>query len=204
MKKFKSDDLIDSLQNDVRQLAAAADSMKNMDKIKLAYPLTNGKWTAIQALEHLNMYNRYYLPLIEKAISEDKSGRSAWFNSGTLGNYFVNSMKPADVFQVKNKMKTQKSYNPPAALNAEQVINEFSQHQQKLIQLMNLSRTRDMNAIRIPITVTKYIKFKLGDTFRFLVAHEQRHLVQARNAIHALGISTDRFPVIVDAKSLAS
>jgi hypothetical protein len=204
MKKFKSDDLIDSLQNDVRQLAAAADSMKYMDKIKLAYPLTNGKWTAIQALEHLNMYNRYYLPLIEKAISEDKSGRSAWFNSGTLGNYFVNSMKPADVFQVKNKMKTQKSYNPPAALNAEQVINEFSQHQQKLIQLMNLSRTRDMNAIRIPITVTKYIKFKLGDTFRFLVAHEQRHLVQARNAIHALGISTDRFPVIVDAKSFAS
>jgi hypothetical protein len=113
-------------------------------------------------------------------------------------------MKPTDVFQVKNKMKTQKSYNPPAALNAEQVINEFSQHQQKLIQLMNLSRTRDMNAIRIPITVTKYIKFKLGDTFRFLVAHEQRHLVQARNAIHALGISTDRFPVIVDAKSFAS
>jgi hypothetical protein len=204
MKKFKSEDLINNLQNDIRQLIAAAESMKSMDKIKLSYPLTNGRWTAIQALEHLNLYNRYYLPAIEKAISEDKSSRSAWFNSGTLGNYFTNSMKPTDVYMVKNKMKTQKSYNPPAALSAEQVISEFLQHQEKLIQLLDAARNRDMNAIRIPITVTKYIKFKLGDTFRFLVAHEQRHAVQARNAIHALGIATDKFPVIVEAKSLAT
>src|SRR6476660_5449022 len=105
MKKFKTEDLINSLQEDVRRVTAAAESMKSMDKIKLAYPLTNGKWTAIQALEHLNIYSRYYLPAIDNAITESKSSRSAWFNSGTLGNYFTNSMKPTDVYQVKNKMK---------------------------------------------------------------------------------------------------
>lgn len=201
MKKFKSEDLINSLQNDVRQLLAAVDSMKGMDKIKLSYPLNNGKWTAIQALEHLNIYSRYYLPAIETAITEGKSERSAWFNSGTLGNYFTNTMKPSDVYQVKNKMKTGKKYDPPAALNAEQVIAEFTQHQQKLTQLLDMARDRDMNSIRIPISVSKFIKFKLGDTFRFLVAHEQRHLIQARNAIHALGISTDKFPVILEARN---
>src|SRR5215217_7116938 len=131
MKKFKSEDLLNTLQNDVHQLIAAAESMKSMDKIKLAYPLNSGKWTAIQALEHLNIYSRYYLPAIDHAINESRSSRSAWFNSGTLGNYFTNSMKPTDVFQVKNKMKTTKSHNPPAALNAEQVIAEFLDHQQK-------------------------------------------------------------------------
>lgn len=200
MKKFKSEDLINSLQNDVRQLVAAAESMKGMDKIKLSYPLTNGKWTAIQALEHLNIFNRYYLPVIETEIAESKSGRSAWFNSGTLGNYFTNMMKPTDVYQVKNKMKTGKAYNPPAALNSEQVVAEFLQHQQKLTQLLDAVRESDMNSIRIPISVSKFIKLKLGDTFRFLIAHEQRHLVQARNAIHALGIPTDKFPVILEAQ----
>lgn len=204
MKKFKSDDLLSALQNDVRQLATAVDSMKGMDKIKLSYPLNNGRWTAIQALEHLNMYNRYYLPAIESVISEDKSSRSAWFNSGTLGNYFTNMMKPSDVYMIKNKMKTAKSYNPPAALNAEQVIAEFQEHQQKLQQLLESARNRDMNNIRIPISISKFIKLKLGDTFRFLIAHEQRHLIQARNAIHALGISTDKFPVIIEAKSIAA
>src|SRR5947208_1018700 len=148
MKKFKTEDLINSLQNDVRQLLAASESMKGMDKIKIGYPLTNGKWTAIQALEHLNMYSRYYLPAIEHAINEATSGRSAWFNSGTLGNYFTNSMKPTNVFEVKNKMKTQKSYTPPAALNAEQVLAEFSEHQQKLLQLLETSRNYDLNNIR--------------------------------------------------------
>ncbi len=200
MKKFKSEDLINSLQNDVRQLVTAVDSMKSMDKIKLSYPLNNGRWTAIQALEHLNIYNRYYLPTIETALAESKSGRSAWFNSGTLGNYFTNSMKPTDVYMIKNKMKTGKAYNPPGALNADQVIAEFTQHQQKLLQLLDASRNKDLNNIRIPITVAKFIKLKLGDTFRFLVAHEQRHVIQARNAIHALGIATDKFPVIMDAK----
>ena len=200
MKKFKSEELINSLQNDVHQLVAAVESMKGMDKIKLSYPLNNGKWTAIQALEHLNIYNRYYLPIIATAITESRTGRSAWFNSGMLGNYFTNSMKPSNVFEVKNKMKTGKAYNPPAALNAEQVIAEFIQHQQQLLELLNVSRNHDMNQIRIPISIAKFIKLKLGDTFRFLIAHEQRHLIQARNAIHALGIATDKFPVIMDAK----
>ena len=199
MKKFKTEDLINTLQNDVRQLITAAESMKSMDKIKIGYPLTNGKWTAVQALEHLNMYSRYYIPAIEHAINEAPSGRSAWFNSGTLGNYFTNSMKPTNVFEVKNKMKTQKTYSPPAALNAEQVIAEFTEHQQKLLQLLDTAHNYDLNNIRVPITITKFIKFKLGDTFRFLIAHEQRHMVQARNAIHALGIATDKFPVILQA-----
>jgi len=198
MKKFKSEDLINSLQNDVRQLVAAVELMKGMDKIKLSYPLTNGKWTAIQALEHLNMYNRFYLPAIETCITQAPAGRSAWFNSGTLGNYFTNMMKPTDVYEVKNKMKTAKAYNPPAALSADQVISEFVQHQQKITQLLDASRNHDMNAIRIPISVSKFIKLKLGDTFRFIIAHEQRHLIQARNAIHALGIATDKFPVILE------
>jgi|SRR6478672_1098954 len=199
MKKFKTEDLINSLQEDVRRVTAAAEAMKSLDKIKLGYPLTNGKWTAIQALEHLNIYSRYYLPAIEHAMNEATQGRSAWFNSGTLGNYFTNSMKPTTVYEVKNKMKTMKSHHPPAALNADQVIAEFVDNQNKLLQLLDQARNYDLNSIRIPVTISKFIKFKLGDTFRFLVAHEQRHVVQARNAIHALGIATDKFPVILQA-----
>jgi hypothetical protein len=41
------------------------------------------------------------------------------------------------------------------------------------------------------------IKLKLGDTFRFLIAHEQRHMIQARNTLKEMGVTTDRFPVIL-------
>ncbi len=56
-----------------------------------------------------------------------------------------------------------------------------------------------MNVIKIPLSITRLVKLKLGDTFRFLVAHEQRHFVQARNAIKTIGLPTNRFPVILQA-----
>ena len=202
MKKFKSDELIDSLQADVKQLIAAAEQMQGMDNIKLAYPLGEGKWTAVQALEHLNMYGRYYLPTIEKAMSLNTGGKAAWFNTGRMGGYFTNMMMPKNVYEVKNKMKAPKGYVPPASLNTETVIKEFIAQQQQLLQLLDRARERNLNDIRIPITLSKLVKLKLGDTFRFLVAHEQRHMVQARNAIHALGISTDKFPVLFTTQQL--
>ena len=202
MKKFKSEELINSLQTDVKSMVSAVELMKDMDKIKLAYPLAEGKWTAVQALEHSNMYGRYYLPAMEKAISEAPDQKAAWFNAGRMGDYFVKMMKPTNVYEVKNKMKTQKGYNPPVALNVETVIGEFLDQQQKLLQLLDRARNKDLNAIRIPISISKMIKMKLGDTFRFLIAHEQRHMIQARNAIHGLGIATDKFPVILQAAAL--
>ena len=50
--------------------------------------------------------------------------------------------------------------------------------------------------------ISKFIRLKLGDAFRFLVAHEQRHMIQARNTIKSLGITTDKFPVILEAARL--
>jgi hypothetical protein len=122
---------------------------------------------------------------------------NAWFTPGTFGNYFTNMMKPKNVYEVKNKMKAQKGYAPPLGLNVDVVVKEFIQHQQKLLQLLEISKKRNLSDIRIPISISKLIKLKLGDTFRFLIAHEQRHMIQARNAVHALGIATDKFPVIL-------
>ena len=111
-------------------------------------------------------------------------------------------MMPTNVYQVKNKMRAMKDYTPSKGLNVQQVFDEFAQHQNKLLQLLEVSKRRDLNSIHVPISISRFIKFKLGDTFRFLIAHEQRHMIQARNAIKAVGIATDKFPVILEAARL--
>ena len=95
-------------------------------------------------------------------------------------------------------MKTSKAYNFPNSLNVDIVLNEYLEQKQKLLLLLEESKERNLNTVRIPITLTKMVKLKLGDTFRFLVAHEQRHMVQARNTLKGLGIATDKFPVILE------
>lgn len=198
MPKFKSQDLISELQRDVKRVADAGEFFRNIDKPKLVYCVDKKSWSIVQILEHLNAYGRYYLPLIEREMAFRSKGVPTWFNAGFLGNYFVNSMKPKNVFEVKNKMKAMKDYSFPNSLNVDTVLKEFTDQQQKLAGLLEMARDRDLNAIRIPISLTKMVKFKLGDVFRFLVAHEQRHMIQARNTLKATGESTDKFPVILE------
>jgi hypothetical protein len=196
--KIQQEELLESLKKDVEILLECADFFrKEIDALLI--PPVPGKWSVAQILEHLNSYGRIYLPQIDKAISSSQSKREAWFNSGYLGNYFTNIMKPKDVFDVKNKMKAFKAHNPENKLNPGKVLDEFVEQQHKLLQLLEMAKQKSLNSIRIPLSVTKLIKLKLGDTFRFLIGHEQRHFVQARNAIKTIGLSTDKFPAILQA-----
>ncbi len=198
MPKFKSEDLLNELEDDVRRIKEVGEYFRNVDKTKMVYCPEKGKWSVVQVIEHLNAYNRFYLPTIERELSVTTHKSNPWFQSGWLGNMFTNSMKPKNVMEIKNKMKTSKSYSFPNSLNVETVLNEFLTHQDKLVQLMELGKKRDLNAIKLPTTITKLVRLKLGDVFRFLIAHEQRHMIQARNTLRATGISTDKFPVILE------
>jgi len=202
MNKFKSEDLINQLQADVKHIIEAAEHLQTADPVKLNYAAAEGSWSVTQVLEHLNAYNRYYLPAIEKSMVHISKDTSAWFIPGFWGNYFTKTIMPKNVYEIKNRMKTMKNYIPAKGLNVDSVFKEFFQHQHKLLQLLDVARRRNLNSIRIPITISKLIRFKLGDTFRFLVAHEQRHMIQARNAIKAVGVATDKFPVILEAARL--
>ncbi|MFN2458322.1 MAG: DinB family protein [Chitinophagaceae bacterium] len=199
MKKFKSEDLINELQIDVGKIIAVAEFFKGVEKGKLVYQDHKDKWSVVQILEHLNSYGRYYLPAIDKAIAQKTNENSAWFNPGRLGSYFTNSMKPTNVFEVKNKMKAMKNYCFPNNLNVDTVLNEFLEQKNLLLRLLEVAKDRDLNTIRISIAISKLIRLKLGDVFRFLVAHEQRHMIQARNTLKVVGVATDKFPVILQA-----
>lgn len=197
MPKFKSEELLNELITDVRRIKESAEFFKNTDQTKLAYSPDQKKWSIMQILEHLNAYNRHYLPQIEKKLAVVTQDNNAWFTSGFWGEKFTKMMKPNNVYQVKNRMKAMKAYTFSNNLNMDTVLTEFLGHQDKLLQLLELAKKRDLNAIHIPITLTSLIKLKLGDLFRFLVAHEQRHMIQARNRLKETGVTTDKFPVIL-------
>ena len=202
MKKFKSEELINQLEADVKQIISAAEHLQTADPVKLGYCSEESKWSVAQVVEHMNAYCRHYLPLIERTMVHITKDVSAWFVPGFWGNYFTNSIMPKNVFEVKNKMKTSKLFSPDKSVNVEAAFRDFFQHQNKLLQLLEVARRRNLNSVYVPSAMTRLIRFKLGDIFRFLIAHEQRHMIQARNAVKAVGVSTDKFPVILEAARL--
>jgi hypothetical protein len=181
MKSFDTLQLIEQLQSDTRQLIAIATMLQHEDPGVLLEQPAPGKWSVIQVLEHLNSYSDYYLPVLEKAMKGSKPP-SKTFTPGWLGNYFTKLMLPKEG-QVTNKMKAPKNHRPSFLADSRPVIAKFLNQQYQLLELLEKAKQQDIGKIRVPVSLAKWIRLKAGDTFRFLVAHEERHFVQIGNTL---------------------
>jgi len=177
MPTFNVQALIDSLQQDVRYTLAQAEQLKQIPEGEMLQQPQPGKWSIAQVLEHLNGYNRYYLTEMEKALQGNRVSVAAVFKSGFIGNYFTNLMQPKEDGTIAKKMPAPPDYNFGPDLDAAKVLDEFIAGQQRLVKLLDKARNADLG-YKVPISISRFIKLKLGDTFRFLVAHQLRHFMQ--------------------------
>lgn len=192
MKTFTSNNLLEELQADIRQLVLTATYLQKEDpELLLANP-ARGKWSVAQVLEHLNSYGRYYLPAIEKSLLVNKPNKER-FTPGWLGNYFTIMMKPGVDGKISNKMSAPKNHRPSTDLDIKPVMDTFLQQQQQLLDLLEMAKQKDIGAIKTPISISRFVKLKVGDTFRFFVAHEQRHFLQIANVINDVRKATGKF-----------
>ena len=182
MKKYNSQALLEDLQADVRQLVLIANKLKSEDPGVLLEQPAPGKWNVVQVLEHLNSYGRYYIPAIEKSLQQNKPATEL-FKPGFIGNYFTKMLAPSAKRTVKYKMNAPKDHRPSPHLDHQPVIRTFLEQQQTLLELLEKAKTKNIGRIRTPISISRFIKLKLGDTFRFLIAHEQRHFIQISNTM---------------------
>jgi len=147
-----------------------------------------GRWNTLQVLEHLNTYYRYYIPLIDRLLEKSTEPARTHFQPGWLGGYFTRSMLPQQG-QVKNKMKAMKSHSPSAYLDKEKVVGEFLQWQRKFLLILEKARQKDIQAIRVPISIASFIRLRLGDVLMFITAHNQRHWVQIEQLLGRLPVA---------------
>ena len=193
MKKIKSNTLLDELEADIRQIISDASFLKTEDPGFLLQQPAPGKWSVIQVIEHLNSYDRYYLLAIEKSLQSEKPSRE-FFKPGWLGNYFTKMMKPGEDGGIPNKMQAPKNHRPGKYLDAFPVLTAFIEYQHYLLGLLEQARSKDLDGIRTPVSISRFIKLKLGDTFRFLIAHKQRHFVQIRNTLVSVKAAISKYP----------
>ncbi|SEW19068.1 DinB family protein [Chitinophaga arvensicola] len=145
-----------------------------------------GKWSAIQCLEHLNTYGRVYLPALDTAIAnaaQRNSQPNKLFKSSWLGAYFTRLMQPSADGQLRSRMKSPKGHLPAIQPEVATVLQEFIQQQEQMEKLMLRAEKVNIQQIKIPTSLSRFIKLSAGDTFGFLTAHINRHVLQAERAV---------------------
>lgn len=137
------------------------------------------QWSALECLEHLCRYGDFYLKEVSSCLQGAKPSKASLFKSSWLGEYFAASMWPKPGFKTMNTFKVM---NPSFSGIRPAVLQEFDAQLVQWQSLIATAQAYSWAEIKTAISISKWIRLRLGDTLRVVIYHHQRHIEQAYRA----------------------
>lgn len=178
--KINSEILISNLFSDTRNNIDFVENLKLLSDQELNKRLHQNSWSILECIQHLNMYSDFYHVEIDSKMKKSRISPSEYFESGLIGNYFVDSMC---LDKSSKKMKTPQKMNPIFMNLNRDILDNFIKSQYNLIELLEIAKSKNLSKIKTNISLTKLIKIRLGDTFRFIINHNVRHINQVKRIL---------------------
>lgn len=182
---------IEALTNDLQTVIETVhQEIDGLGENSLNTPEGEKKWSILQCMEHMSIAHQVYVSNISKALSKANKGSAVdTFRSHWKGDMFTKMMKPKENGAIKGKMKTFKAMEPKETLNAAKTIATFDQIHNELLRLLKESADYNLNGIKIPTAMGLMVKLRLGDAFRFIIAHAQRHTLQLKRIHQSIQVA---------------
>jgi len=143
-------------------------------------------WSCLEIFAHLNGYASFYHAAFNKKIEITRFRTpSAQFSSSPLGRSAWQSMKLGKEKNIKRRFNAPKDYNPtvtPSLVN-ETTLLDFQNHQKELLNILEKSVAVNLRKVKVPISISKIVRLRLGDAFLFVAYHNERHMQQALNLL---------------------
>ena len=106
------------------------------------------------------------------------------FVPGRWGDKFTLDMLPGSNGRAANPMRALWLFRPKAAkTKGIESLHEFRDLLKAQLDLLDLARTRGLEGRKVTSTLGPLFRFKAGDAFRFMIAHQQRHFLQLERAM---------------------
>ncbi|HEV2671794.1 MAG TPA: DinB family protein [Gemmatimonadales bacterium] len=150
-----------------------------------------GRWSIAQCLRHLNVGDTLVLPAFDRAIAAGRAAAQTSagpFRYGWFSRMMIVSMEPPPRFRMKTPMRASAGETHRAA----DVVPEFARVRDQLAERVHQADGLDLARIRTISPVNRLIRLPLGAYFQFILAHDRRHLWQARQVRNAPGFGIAR------------
>lgn len=181
--KIATEHLLTQLKTDLDRQIKQTRDLNQLSYEALNWRERTESWSVLECIEHLKRYNDFYIPEIRSKLGSAAAKPNIQFRSGWLGNYFAKAMLPKEKL---NKMNTFKEMNPLNSHLDSALLAHFEQQLVALNELVASAKNYDLSKIKTSISISKWIKLRLGDTFRVVVNHQTRHFAQIDNVIKAM------------------
>lgn len=178
---------IAEFRSEFERLAAEADALvAPLTDEQFHWQPSEGAWSIAQCIEHLNVTARMYLPSLDEGIAEAiRRGLYAVgpFTYNWIGRFVVRSMEPP----ARVKMKTPEPFVPTEKRPRHDIMAAFRAYQVQFIDRLRQANGLDLARARVKSPASRWLRLPLGSGFALILAHERRHLWQARQVAQARG-----------------
>lgn len=193
---LRSADVLATFRADLeRHRRQVLEDWKAHDEAALTARPAPGKWSAIDCVEHVRRANAMYLRHMERAITgaEERKRRPVeTFHPGAIGARMRKSLEPKPQAPekdgrpgIKMRVKTFGSYDPakdPTPPDPATTLTRFGEQLDRMKALAERMERVDLH-VRTNTLLGPLLRLRIGDVARYLVAHTDRHFVQAERAI---------------------
>ena len=186
MAVYSRQGLITELLDRTELIKAGTQTFLRLTDDQLNFTPGPGRWCITEVFAHLNLSNDIYIRIILPRVTLAPDTSSDEFRSSWLGEWTYEKIVPRPDGSVL-KMKSAKAVQPVMPqTDLKEVLYSFQSKCDALDDILRHSSTKDLRRIRIPFHFVPFLHFGLGETLRFLVAHNERHLLQAQRLVPAV------------------
>jgi hypothetical protein len=174
----------------IRQDVAAI--VANLGDGQFTWRPAPGRWSIGECFEHLNLTAAAFIPAIDAAIADARARNllsNGPFVYPLFERLFVTSNEPPP----GRRYRAFKAYRPPSRLSPDPVMTAFVSWQDRLAERIKRADGVDLRRARQRSPILPIVKWSLGTMFALVLAHERRHIWQARQVRNE-----QRFPVAED------
>jgi hypothetical protein len=180
MAIFSRQDLIAELLDRTELLKASTKPFLRLTDEQLLTRQAPGKWNITEIYVHLNLSMDQTIRSILSRTALAPDHPADEYRSGWLGDLLYQRIMPRPDGSVF-KLKALPAHSPDReTMDGREALETFQRHCDALDDILRHVSTKDLRRIRIPFYLNGLIGLRLGDMLRFLVAHGERHLLQAQ------------------------
>jgi hypothetical protein len=149
-----------------------------------------GSWSVSECLDHLASTNRAYLAALKTATDRARAQsrlRRGPAVPGWFAARFLRQLEPP--VKRGRKMRAPKSILPRQDLPLVEAYAEFLTTQKLIDEFLDANADLDLAGTRFVNPFIPAIRFSVASGLHIILAHERRHLWQARQVLQAAGIA---------------
>jgi len=137
------------------------------------------RWSIAECFGHLNVSAKQFMPMFDAAILGARArglSSNGPFSYSLFERFFVQVVEPPPRFRIR----TPAAFEPVRQMKGADVLQEFLGWQDQFAARLGQASGIDLKRARTRSPFVWWLRYSLGTGFAAFLAHERRHLWQAR------------------------